>query len=100
MSMLLQTIETAMQERAPALHQQLKDEGKLTAYLRQTADAVKAASVTGAMEMRKRQGWDKQGLTLTETAGRLAAAGSSAMEIALDEALQFPQQETSSPSPG
>lgn len=96
---LLATIEKAMQDRAPALHQQLKDEGKLTAYLRQTADEVKSSTATGMMEMRQRQGWDKLGLTLPQMAGRLAAARSSAMESALDAALQFPPQETSSPSP-
>jgi hypothetical protein len=86
--------------KAPALYRELKEQGKLTAYLREQAGQINSQVVTAMRETRLRQGWDRQDLTLPEMAGRLAAAQSSAMESALDEALQFPQPETSSPSPG
>ena len=100
MTLLTQTIERAMKDRAPTMYADLKAEGKLTAYLRETAEQVSGAGVSGAMEMRQRQGWDKQNLSPVQMAAKLAAARSSAMESALAEALEFPQAETSSPSQG
>ena len=100
MTLLTQTIEKAILDRAPALHRQLKAEGKLTGYLRETAAEINGQVVSAAMQTRMRQGWDRLGLTLPEVAGRLAAAESSALESVLDAALQFPQDGTSSPSPG
>ena len=100
MSILHQTIEQAMLDRAPALHQQLKAEGKLTVFVRQKAQEIGALSVQMTQATRLSQGWDKQGLTPLEMTGRLNAARSEATESVLDEALQFPPGGTSSPSLG
>lgn len=100
MTLLTQTIETAMRNQAPDLHADLKASGKLGQYLRATAEQVSGEGVAGAMAMRHQQGWDKQNLSPVQMAAKLAAARSSAMESALAEALQFPQAETSSPSQG
>jgi hypothetical protein len=96
MSILHQTLDQAMKDRAPALHQQLKASGKLGPYLRQLAAEINSQVVTTVQEMRMAQHWDR--LPPLELAARLKAAESSAMEVALGEALQFPLDETSSPS--
>ena len=100
MTILTQTIEQAMLDRSPALHAQLKMLGKLQAFLKETAREVNAQVVTAVQERRMREGWDKLGLTPLQMAGRLNSAQSEAMETVLDEVLQFPQDEISSPSPG
>lgn len=98
MTLLTQTIEKAMLDRAPAMHQQLKAAGKLTPYLRETAGEINRQVVTSVQEARLAQGWDK--LPPLELTGQLNSAQNEAMHVALDAALQFPPDETSSPSPG
>ncbi len=100
MTLLTQTIEKAMQDRAPQLHAELKAAGKLTPFLRDKAAEINSQVATATMERRVSEGWDKQDLPFNKMVGNLNAAQASAMETALDEALQFPQAGTSSPSQG
>lgn len=98
MSMLTQTIEKAMQDRAPAMYADLKAAGKLASYCNNLAAEVKDRAATGLMEQRAKLKLDS--LPVQEKVGGLAVARQSAMESALAEALEFLPDETSSPSPG
>ena len=90
------TIEKAMLEQAPALHRELKATGKLAAHVRELADQVHSSTVQMVQEQRLADKWDR--LPPMELAGRMRAAAAAAGEVALAEALQFPQDETSPPS--
>ena len=100
MTLLTNTIETAMRERAPKMHAELKAAGKLTARIREMAQDINSEVASATMEARFRGGWDKQNLPFNVMVGNMNAAQASALEVALDEALQFPPEETSRPSPG
>lgn len=100
MTLMQRTVEAALKDRAPKLYADLKAEGKLTAFVREKAGEINSSVVQATMEARMRGGWDKQNLPLPEMVGRMNAARASATEIALDEALQFPPEGTSSPSQG
>jgi hypothetical protein len=92
------TIEAAMKERAPTLHRDLKAAGKLTAHVRDLAAQINSQVVDAVMAQRLAKKWDR--LPPMELAKQMKGAETVAREIALSEALQFPPDGTSPPSPG
>lgn len=93
---LRQTIELALKDKEPKLHAELKAAGKLQAHLQELEDQVAQQTVDAVQTQRLAEKWDNLGSM--ESAGRMRTAASLAREAALAEVLQFPQDETSSPS--
>ena len=98
MSILHQTIEQALKDKAPQLHADLKAAGKLAAHVNSLALEVKDQAATALMEQRAKLKLDS--LPMEEKVAGLAVARQGAMESALAGVLEFPPDETSSPSQG
>lgn len=94
--MMQQTIELALKDRAPRLHAELKAAGKLTVHVAELEAQISDQVATAVMEQRAAKKWDR--LPPMELAAKMKAAAALARESALAETLQFPPDETSSPS--
>jgi hypothetical protein len=88
----------AMKEKAPALHQQLADLGRLKAFVADHADQINDQIVTLTMQLAPKQGHNKA-KSLQEGAAILKACEATATEIVLAEMLEFPLDETSPQRP-
>jgi hypothetical protein len=91
------TILRAMEERAPALYASLKASGELKKVVEDLEQEICSTAGQLTLEQRVREGWDKLGPL--ECAARMRAADHLNREAALAQALEFPQDETSPPSP-
>jgi len=89
----IQLVKLAIKDKAPSLHRQLSESGKLVEYARDLADQISSAVVDLTQEQRLREKWDKLGPM--ECAGKMKMAAALNREIALAQALEFPQDETS-----
>jgi hypothetical protein len=98
MSILARTVEQALKDKAPKLHASLAASGELKRFAQDTADEISSATVDSVMEQRLREKWDDLGPM--ECAAKMRTAAALHREVALAEALEFPPDETSSPSPG
>jgi hypothetical protein len=94
----IQLVKTAMKEKAPALHAQLTAAGTLNEYAQELADQISDQSVTMTQADRVREKWDDLGPM--ECAAMMRTARALNREKAIEQALEFPQDETSPPSPG
>lgn len=93
----VQMLKAAMQERAPALFESLQASGGLNAHVQDLADQISSTAVDLTQQQRMREGWDKLGPM--ECAAKMKMAAALNREIALSQALEFPQDETSRQSP-
>jgi hypothetical protein len=96
--MLRQTVEKALQEKAPSLHADLAKAGTLGQYVTDLTNSISSEIVTSVMEARGRGKWDQLGPM--ECARKMKAQESLETERALAQMLEFPQDETSPPSEG
>lgn len=88
----------AMKEKAPALHRQLANQGKLQSFLADQADQINDQISTLAVHLSSQRGMN-QAKSLVEKAGIINTATLQATEIVLAEMLDFPQDETSPQKP-
>lgn len=93
----VQMLKAAMREKAPALYESLQASGALGAHVQDLADQISSATVDLTQQQRMREGWDKLGAM--ECAAKMKMAAALNREIALAQALEFPLDETSRPSP-
>lgn len=94
---LHQTIESALKHKAPGLHAKLQAAGKLREYVDELASQISSETVSLTQAQRQREKWDNDPATLV---GNLNQARVLNHEVALANALEFPQDETSPPNPG
>ena len=94
---MVQTVEAAIKEKAPALHKQLAAKGELREYVRDLSDQISSVTVDLTQAQRQREQWDKLGPM--ECAAKMQMAAGLNREIAMEQVLQFPQDETSPQSP-
>ncbi len=87
----------ALKNKAPALHKSLEASGKLREYVQDLAEQINSQVVSLTQAQRAQQGWDKLGPL--ECAARMRMADSLNLELVLAQLLEFPQDETSRPSP-
>ena len=86
------TVLRALKDKAPALHRQLADQGKLQSFLADQADQINDQISTLAVELSSQQGANKA-KSLVEKAGIINTATLQATEIVLAEMLDFPTEE-------
>ena len=91
-------VKDAIKEKAPALYRSLAASGQLNEYAQDLADQISSQVVTLTQAQRIKEGWDKLGPV--ECAARMRMASSLNREAVLADLLEFPQDETSPPSPG
>lgn len=91
------TVELALKDKAPKLHAALKADGKLGQYVADLASQISSETVSLTQEQRARQKWDRLGPL--ECAAKMRTAQVLNREAAMAHLLEFPQDETSPPSP-
>lgn len=96
-------IETAMLDRAPAMHQELKRAGTLTQVLRQRAEEARETFETMMDAALTENSKLRPTLNLMEGAADLTQRRDSAAEIAIAQATEFgesqPTEEPTTPLP-
>jgi hypothetical protein len=86
-------VKAALLDKAPALHKQLQESGKLTEYVQDLADQISSEIVSMTQAQRMQGKWDNLGPL--ECARRMKSAENLNQEKVLAEMLEFPQDETS-----
>lgn len=90
------TVKEALKEKAPALFKSLQATGKLNEYVMDLAQQINSEIVSMTMEDHRRGKWGQ--LEPMERVGRMNQATALNREKVLAEMLEFPQDETSTPS--
>lgn len=94
---MVQTVEAAIKDKAPALHKQLAASGALREYVQDLSSQISSVTVDLTQAQRLREKWDDLGAI--ECAAKMRMAAALNREVAMAEVLQFPQDETSPPKP-
>jgi hypothetical protein len=82
--------------KAPSLYLNLKSRGKLEDYCPNLADEISSEAISQMISQRGREKWDDLGPM--ESAGRMKMQLHLNIEALLEQALEFPPEEISSPS--
>lgn len=91
-------VRNALKDKNPALFRDLQMRGGLKDFLAERTQEIQDAIVSRTMEIAKGQGLTEATSPL-DKAALLKVAESLASEEVLAEMLEFPQDETSQPSP-
>lgn len=94
MTPIQQAVETALKERAPAMHADLMARGEVRRYVADLANQISSEALSTTMQQRSAQKWDDLGPV--ESAKRMKMAQALNLEDALASNLEFPSDETSS----
>lgn len=92
-----EVVEQAMLDKAPALHRNLKQRGKLDEYMVDLADQISSALSEGVMQIRREQKLDD--LPPMQLVQELNNARAQVEEEVLAAYLEFPSDDPSTPSP-
>ena len=84
----------ALKDKAPDLHKELMESGKLKGFVRERAEEIAALTTTLAHQMADKQGYAKTEDPM-ERARIMNGVLPMAREVVLAEQLEFPQDETS-----
>lgn len=83
----LETVDKALQDRAPALHRNLKQRGLLDGYVQEVADQISSAVTEGLMRVRREKNLDA--LPPMEKVQALNTARAGVEEKVLADLLEF-----------
>lgn len=96
MTILSRTIEAGLKYKAPSLYRNLKSRNQLEDYCLNLENEIRSEAVQSMMAQRGRERWDDLGPM--ESAGRMKMQLHLNIEALLEQALEFPPEEISSPS--
>lgn len=92
MTMLQETVERALKDKAPRLHKELQEAGKLRAFVRDRAAEIDADVVSAVMDEAHAKGWNS--LPVDQCSAKMKMAESAALEAVLADKLDFPPEQT------
>lgn len=98
LTLLMETLDKALMERAPKFRAELQAKGQRLAYLREVEEPIREAVGTAVGRANARA--SKADLPFLQKVHAMKNADQSAREIALAQAVESLPDERSSPSPG